>query len=79
MNPFSAPVLLGAAVVSSPTLWRALTGEARLEAGLTRYLVAVVLCWAGLSLVSMLVGPPARRVVQEDPAEQTEEVPSPVT
>lgn len=68
MNPFSFPVLAGAALVSSPALWGLLAGQARLDVALTRYLVAVALCWAALSVVAMLVGPPqqeAREVAPE--------------
>lgn len=57
MNPFSLPVLAGAALVSSPALWSSLVGEVRLDVGLSRYLVAVVLCWAALNFVAFLVGP----------------------
>jgi hypothetical protein len=61
VSPFSTPVLLGAAVLSSPTLWRALSGQSRIELGISRYLIAVLLCWSGLSLVAMLVGPAPQR------------------
>lgn len=57
----SLPVLLGAALLSSPALWRALvedTGSPTVA--LTRFLVCGVLCWVALSVVAMLVGPPPR-------------------
>lgn len=57
MNPVSLPVLGGALLVSSPALWNSVVGETPLAVGLSRYLVAVVLCWMGLSLVAGLVGP----------------------
>lgn len=57
MNPFSLPVLAGAALVTSPALWRSVVGEARLDLALSRYLVAVLLCWAALSLFTVVVGP----------------------
>jgi hypothetical protein len=58
MSPFSAPVLMGAAVISSPALYRAFVeGTAPLEVALTRYLVAVAVCWGLLALVVTLVGP----------------------
>jgi ABC-type uncharacterized transport system permease subunit len=46
------------------------TGQLRLDVGLSRYLVSVVLAWAALSLVAMLVGPaptpqPAEAAVDE--------------
>jgi uncharacterized membrane protein YdfJ with MMPL/SSD domain len=61
MSPFSTPVLLGAAVLSSPTLWHSLTGQMRLEVGLTRYLITVVICWAALAVFASLVGPPPKK------------------
>lgn len=57
MNPFSLPVLGGAALVSSPALWNSVAGETALRVGLSRYLVAVVVCWLALSLLAMVVGP----------------------
>jgi uncharacterized membrane protein YdfJ with MMPL/SSD domain len=58
MSPFSTPVLLGAAVLSSPALWHAMTGQMRLEVGVTRYLITVVICWVALAVFVSLVGPP---------------------
>lgn len=61
MSPLSLPVLAGAAIVTAPTMWRALVeGTAPVEVALSRYLVSVLLCWAALGLVAMLVGPPPR-------------------
>ncbi|HEY0775851.1 MAG TPA: hypothetical protein VGD51_17330 [Nocardioidaceae bacterium] len=61
MSPLSMPVLGGAALVSSPALWRALVeGTTPTEVALTRYLISVVICWAVLAFVSMLVGPAPR-------------------
>lgn len=57
MNPFSLPVLGGAALVTSPALWGAVVGETPLRVGLHRYLIAVLVCWAALSFVAMIVGP----------------------
>lgn len=58
MSPLSLPVLGGAAVVSSPALWRALVeGTTSTQVALTRYLVSVAICWAALALVALLVGP----------------------
>lgn len=59
MSPFSPLVLLGAALVSSPALWSALVGRQDPTVGLSRYLIAVALCWGAGSLLTMLVGPPA--------------------
>lgn len=65
MSPFSTPVLLGAAVLSSPTLWRAVTGHMRLEVGLTRYLITVVICWVALAIFVSLVGPPPAKAPEQ--------------
>lgn len=89
MSPVSLPVLGGAAVVSSPALWRALVeGTASTEVALTRYLVSVLVCWAVLGLVAMLVGPAPKPEPERDPESehdeasevpQEAEVPAPVT
>ena len=53
MSPLSAGVLGAATVVSSPALWLGLVDRTLpLDVALTRYLVAVVVCWAALSLVA---------------------------
>jgi hypothetical protein len=57
MHLFSAPVLLGAALISSPALWSGFVGQAPLQVGLSRYLVAVAVSWGALSLVATLIGP----------------------
>lgn len=57
MSPFSAPVLMGAALVSSPALWNVIQGTAPAEVALTRYLVSVLLCWLALAVVAFVVGP----------------------
>ena len=72
MSPFSAPVLLGAAVLSSPALWGSLTGHMRLEVGLTRYLITVVICWLALAAFLSLVGPPPRQT-PEQPADKQQD------
>ena len=64
MSPFSAPVLGGAAIVASPALWQSLVdGTLPLEVAMTRYLLAVVVSWAAISLVASLAFPstPAHR------------------
>ncbi|HSE09781.1 MAG TPA: hypothetical protein VLB29_14040 [Nocardioidaceae bacterium] len=83
MSPFSMPVLGGAALVSSPALWRAIVeGTTSTEVALTRYLVSVVICWMVLAFVAMLVGPapkPATPAEAEVEAEaQAAEEPAPV-
>lgn len=70
MNPFSLPVLGGALLVSSPALWNSVMGETPLAVGLSRYLLAVVLCWMGLSVVAGLVGP-VPEVEPDDPEAET--------
>lgn len=56
----SAPVLLGAMLVSSPALWRGLVDGGSASVALTRFLVSIGLCWVALSVVAVLVGPPPR-------------------
>lgn len=61
MNPLSGTVLVAAAVVASPAAWRWLVlGTMPMEIALWRYLVALVACWAGLSLVARLLPSPGR-------------------
>ena len=53
MSPLSAGVLGAATLVSSPALWLGLVDRTLpVDVALTRYLVAVVLCWAALSVVA---------------------------
>jgi len=53
VNPLSSKVLGAATLVSSPALWLSLVDRTLpLDVALTRYLVALVLCWAALSLVA---------------------------
>jgi len=53
VNPLSTKVLGAATLVSSPALWLSLVDRTLpLDVALTRYLVALVLCWAALSLVA---------------------------
>ena len=70
MSPFSAPVLGGAAVISAPALWGAWVGTTSIQTALLRYLVCAALVWAGLAVVSLLVGPAPRRqdVVEVEPS-----------
>lgn len=80
MSPLSMPVLGGAAVVSSPALWRALVeGTTSTEVALTRYLVSVVICWAVLAFVAMLIGPAPKPELESATAESESEEPAPVT
>jgi hypothetical protein len=53
MSPLSTGVLGAATLVSSPALWLGLVDRTLpLDVALTRYLVAVVICWALLSVVT---------------------------
>jgi len=70
MRLASGTVLGLAALVSSPALWRGLNGELALDIALTRYLVAVGIVWAALSVLAALVGD-----VPVPPAEQTPPAP----
>jgi hypothetical protein len=72
MSPFSTPVLLGAALLSSPALWRSLTGHMRLEVGISRYLIAVVICWLALALFVSVVGPAPRQTAEPEAASKDE-------
>jgi hypothetical protein len=74
VSPFSAPVLGGAALISAPALWGAWVGTTSVQTALLRYLVCAVLVWAGLAVVSMLVGPAPRKqaVVEVEPSSAPE-------
>lgn len=53
MSPLSSGVLGAATLVASPALWLGLVDRSLpLDVALTRYLVALVLCWAALSVVA---------------------------
>ena len=58
MSPLSPAVLGGAAVVASPALWAGVVdGTMPLDVALTRYLIAISICWAVLSVVAELAFP----------------------
>jgi len=65
MRLASGTVLGLAAVVSSPALWQGLNGELPLDVTLTRYLVAVLVVWAALSVFRALVGDAPRPQLDE--------------
>lgn len=68
MNLASAPVLGLAAVAASPALYQGfVTGALPLDTTLIRYLVAVVVVWAGLSVMAMLVQPGPSTTTRLDP------------
>jgi hypothetical protein len=56
MSPASGIVLGAAAIVASPALWDSLVaGSMPLDVGLTRYLIAVGVCWVLLSILGEMV------------------------
>jgi len=58
VSPLSPAVLGSAAVVASPALWSSLVdGAMPLDVALTRYLIAVGICWALISVVVELAFP----------------------
>ncbi len=69
MSPFSGPVLLAAALLSSPAWWPAFVegdGMVSLSVALIRFLVSVLLVWAAINALLTLVGPPPPvRALQE--------------
>ena len=74
MSPFSPTVLGGATLVASPALWACLVDQTMaLDVALTRYLIAVAVCWVLLSLVAELALPtpgargPVAETDHEDP------------
>lgn len=69
MNLLSPTVLGAAGICASPALYQALvTGGVPLEVAMTRYLVALVLCWVAISLVAALIGePPAPAAGSAEP------------
>lgn len=57
MIPLSGGVLAAAAVVSSPALWGGVEGTMPIDQALTRYLIAVAICWVVLAVVIDLTFP----------------------
>ena len=58
MNVLTAPVLLGAALVSAPAFWGAFVdGTTEPSTALVRFLVAAALTWVALNVFAVLVGP----------------------
>ncbi|RNL62637.1 hypothetical protein EFK50_12835 [Nocardioides marmoriginsengisoli] len=58
MSPLSPTVLTGATLVASPALWASLVDRTMpLDVALTRYLIALAVCWVLLSLVAELALP----------------------
>jgi hypothetical protein len=76
MSPASFTVLGPAALVSSPALYAGLVTHALpLDQMLTRYLVAVGVVWAALSVLAMLVGSPTPTPVPVEAEDTPEQLP----
>ena len=77
MSPLSPAVLGGAAVVASPALWAGVVdGSMPLDVALTRYLIAIGICWAVLSVIVELAftgGGPPRPVPAETSSESAQQ------
>jgi hypothetical protein len=57
MRPVSFAVLAAAALLTSPALGAAATGDLPVDVALTRYLLAAGLCWLVLSVASEWLWP----------------------
>lgn len=76
LSPLSTGVIGAATLVSAPALWLGLVDRTLpLDVALTRYLVAVVLCWAAMSLVATWAFPDPGSVKPE--RAKTEELADP--
>lgn len=72
MSPASGTVLGAAAIVASPALWNSLVaGSMPLNVGLSRYLVAVGVCWALLSVIGGLIFPKPTSGVADEQGKRT--------
>lgn len=73
MSPLSPLVLGGAALLVSPALWAGFVdGTLPVDVALTRYLIAVGICWAMFSVVADFAAPSpgsAKPVAEKKPAE----------
>lgn len=66
MRMLSAPVLLGAALASSPALYQGfVTQTVPVEQAATRFAVALVIAWVAMSAVAMLIGEPPQPEAEE--------------
>lgn len=71
MSPLSGSVLLGSAVVASPALKASLIDQTMpLDVGLTRYLIALAICWVLISVVAELAFPAPGSVKPKPEGEQ---------
>ncbi|MGO4258054.1 hypothetical protein [Marmoricola sp. RAF53] len=79
MSPLSGGVLTAATLVASPALWSSLVdGTMPLDVALTRYLIAVGVCWLLLSIVVEFAFPSAKTLaaaqLENEAAEEAETV-----
>lgn len=72
MIPLTGGVLTLAAVVSAPALLGGVDGTLPIDEAMTRYLVAVAVCWLVLAIVLDLTFPPGGPV--KVPVEQTQAI-----
>lgn len=78
MSPLSTGVLGAATLVSSPALWLGLVDRSLpLDVALTRSLVALVLCWAALSVVATWAFPEPGSIRTDPPGPEAAPEPSP--
>lgn len=74
MIPLTGGILGAAAVVAAPALWGGVEGTIEIDEALTRYLVAVAVCWLVLAIVIDLTFPaPGRVRAEEQPVEHDDE------
>jgi hypothetical protein len=66
VSPLSAPVLGGAALVSSPSLLNVIQGVSPVSVFLTRFLVSIVICWMAAEVLSAIIGPAPRPGVETE-------------
>lgn len=79
MSPLSTGVLAAATLVSAPALWLGLVDQTLpIDVALTRYLIAVGLCWAAISLVATWAFPDPGTVQAKAPDDSADPVPGSV-
>ena len=69
MSPLSAPVLGGAALLSSPAWWNVAQGTSPASDAVFRFLVCVALSWVALEALVAFVGPAPRVSLPNGPGE----------
>jgi hypothetical protein len=74
VSPLSAPVLGGAALLTSPSLLNVIEGVSPVSVALTRFLISVGFCWMAFEVLTMIVGPAPRPQPAEVEAETQERV-----